>query len=422
MPVASSARLRRARWATTLMFFTNGALFANLLPRYPSIKEAAGLSNTGFGLLVIAFPLGAILAGLASAALIRRIGAGNLAALTTALVAAGLIVVGWSTSIPLLAVALLVAGAMDAITDVAQNSHGLWVQRGYGRTLINSFHATWSAGAVTGGAMGTFAAARDLPLGWHLTVSGIVWVLIALVARALSLSRSLTSPAEVDRSRLEAEPAGAAAEHPDAARADSAHDNSAGGRTLKRSAWVLAALVMVAAAGTLVEDSGNTWSAVFLRSELGASAALAGAGYVALTGAQFIGRLVGDPLSDRLGQRAVARIGAVLIVAGMLAVVFSPAAGFAIAGFAVAGYGSATLVPAAMQAADALPGHREGSALSLVSWLMRLAFLASPPIVGALGDAAGLRVGLAVVPVLALFAIAAAGQLTGRERNRAQPI
>lgn len=410
MPHVPSAPLRRARWATALMFFTNGAVFANLLPRYPSIKDAAGLSNTAFGLLVIAFPLGAILAGLASAALIRRVGAGNLAAVTTTLVAAGLMVVGWSSSVPVLALALLFAGAMDSITDVAQNSHGLWVQRGYGRTLINSFHATWSAGAVTGGVMGTFAAAQNLPLGWHLTVSGALWVAVALVARTMCLPRSVTSPGVADEALLEG--------GSDPARASGRREEDPPGGRRWSSGMALAALVVVAAAGTLVEDSGNTWSAVFLASELGAGAALAGAGYVALTGAQFVGRLAGDPLSDRLGQRAVARIGAVLIAVGMLVVVLSPSAPAAIVGFALAGYGSATLVPAAMHAADSLPGHREGSALTLLSWLMRLAFLASPPVVGALGDAFGLRVGLAVVPVLALLAIVAAGRLTGREPAR----
>ena len=45
-------QFRRARTATAALFFTNGALFANLLPRYPEIKADLGLSNTQFGLAV----------------------------------------------------------------------------------------------------------------------------------------------------------------------------------------------------------------------------------------------------------------------------------------------------------------------------------------------------------------------------------
>ncbi len=67
-----------------------------------------------------------------------------------------------------------------------------------------------------------------------------------------------------------------------------------------------------------------------------------------------------------------------------------------------------------MNAADDMPGMRAGTALTIVSWLMRVGFVVSPPLVGALGDAFGLRAGLAVVPVLAVGTILVAGVLRGR--------
>ncbi|MFE5774248.1 MFS transporter [Brachybacterium sp. NPDC056505] len=171
---------------------------------------------------------------------------------------------------------------------------------------------------------------------------------------------------------------------------------------------------MLAIGGTVVEDSGNSWAALFLGRDLGASAAVAAYGYIALVGAQFVGRLIGDRMVDRFGQRAVARAGGLLIAVGMataLAVATVPAV---ILGFAAAGLGCATLVPAAMGHADELPGLRHGTGLTVVSWLMRLGFLASPPVVGLIADAASLRVGLLVVPVAGLAVIVAAGALRGR--------
>lgn len=394
---APSPLLRNARVATGALFFTNGALFANLLPRYPAIKSGLDLTNTEFGLVVIAFPVGAIISGLAAAAAIRRFGAANVAVLGTVLTAGGLVAVGWAPALWLLVAALFVAGSADSITDVGQNSHGIAVQRGYGRSIINSFHAVWSAGAVTGGLMGTAAAANDVPLGVHLTVSGVVWVLVALVARRFTLPAGMSvGPPLVEE-----------------------HHAAAGGTVpawLRRPPVFLAALVLIAMSGTMVEDAGSTWSAVFLTQELDAGPAVAGLGFVAMVGAQFVGRVLGDPMTDRLGQRAVARFGAVLIIVGMGLVVVGPAAGAVVAGFALAGFGSATLVPAAMNAADDMPGMRAGTALTIVSWLMRVAFVVSPPLVGALGDAFGLRVGLAVVPVLAVGTLLLAGVLRGRER------
>ena len=58
-----------------------------------------------------------------------------------------------------------------------------------------------------------------------------------------------------------------------------------------------------------------------------------------------------------------------------------------------------------MHAADELPGFRAGTGLTIVSWLLRLGFLISPPIVGAIADASSLRLGLLVVPIAGLLVI-----------------
>src|SRR5699024_6428916 len=128
----------------------------------------------------------------------------------------------------------------------------------------------------------------------------------------------------------------------------------------------------------------------------------------------FVGRLTGDRLVDRLGQRTVARAGGLVAAIGMgLALAFPTVPG-TIAGFAAAGLGVATLIPAALHEADELPGLRRGTGLTIVSWLMRLGFLASPPLVGLVADATELRVGLLIVPVAGVLVLVFAGVLRGR--------
>jgi hypothetical protein len=79
----------------------------------------------------------------------------------------------------------------------------------------------------------------------------------------------------------------------------------------------LAALGVLAVAGAFVEDAGSSWSALYLRGEIGVGAATAGLGFVALQGAMTVGRLTGDRVVDRFGQRRVARAGGALIAVGM---------------------------------------------------------------------------------------------------------
>jgi MFS family permease len=390
---------RRARAAVGALFLTNGALFANLIPRYPGIKVDLALSNAAYGLAIIAFPTGAILAGLAAATLVRRFGSARLAVGGTVLTAAGVLVAGLAPSLPAFVVAMFLAGTMDSITDVAQNSHGLRVQRLYGRSIINGFHAIWSMGAALGGAMAAGALALDLPRGVHLGVSAVLFAAIALTALRFCLPGR-------DPSRAE-DPAAVGA--------------GAASRTGRRVALTVAALVVIAVSGTLVEDAGATWAAVYLGGELGAAGTVAAAGFVALVGAQFVGRVVGDRMVDRFGQRAVARTGGAITAVGMGAALLWPSVPGTIVGFAAAGFGVATLVPAAMHAADELPGLRAGTGVTVVSWLMRLGFLVSPPVVGFVADTVSLRAGLAVVPLAGVLTLALAGVLAGRAPRNAAP-
>ncbi|HYJ56250.1 MAG TPA: MFS transporter, partial [Mycobacterium sp.] len=133
----AEARNGRARVAVAALFLSNGALFANLLPRFPEIKTDLAMSNAAYGGAVAAFSAGALMAGLTAAALIRRFGSARVALVTTVALAALVVVAGVASTPLMFAAALFVAGATDAITDVAQNVNGLRLQRNYGRSIIN---------------------------------------------------------------------------------------------------------------------------------------------------------------------------------------------------------------------------------------------------------------------------------------------
>ena len=116
--VGAAAQNRRARVAVAALFLTNGAIFANLLPRYPEIKADLQLSNAVYGVAIAAFSAGALVAGLAAATLIRRFRSARVAVVGTIGIAVFVFVAALAPSAVALAAALFVAGASDAITDV----------------------------------------------------------------------------------------------------------------------------------------------------------------------------------------------------------------------------------------------------------------------------------------------------------------
>ena len=389
--VGGDARDRRARIAVAALFLTNGALFANLLPRYPEIKTDLAMSNAGYGGAVASFSAGALLAGPVAGALIRRFSSARVAMASTVALAVLIVAAGVAPTPLVLGGALFVAGACDSVTDVAQNVNGLRLQRNYGRSIINSLHAVWAVGAVLGGLMGAGAIAAGISRPIHLGIAAVLFCAVL----AAAYPHLLHGPDHDD--------------HPSARTTGDAGV----------SPWVyltLAALVGIAVAGAVVEDAGSSWATLYLRDSLGAPGAVAVLGYVALVGALFVGRMVGDRLVDRFGERAVARTGGLVTAAGMGLALALPSVPGTIAGFAAAGLGVATVVPAAMRAADELPGLRPGTGLTILTWLMRAGFLGAPLIVGVTADATSLRVGLLIVPVAGIAVLVLAGALSARRR------
>ncbi|KQU69171.1 MFS transporter [Phycicoccus sp. Root101] len=395
---------RRARWATAAMFATNGAVFANVVPRYPDIVARLHLDEAAFGTAVAGYGLGAVLAGLVAAALVNRFGSARVAVGGTLAVAANLVLVGAAPSWLLLALALALAGALDSVTDIAENAQGLRVERHYGRSILNSMHATWSIGAVVGGVMGSAAAGLGVPLVPHLAVAAGTAIALALLVR----TRLLPGP-DPDPS-----PTAAAV----------AHDEAAPSRRRRR--WgLLGRLLALAVVGSMaqgIEDLTSTWSALYLREDLGAAAVVGGLGFVALQGLQTVGRLVGDRAVTAWGDRSVARGGAALAAAamGLALVVGSPL--LTIAAFGVVGLGIGTLIPASLRAADDIPGLPRGLGLSIIGMGFRITLLASPLAMGVLAQWQGLGAVITVVPLAAVVVLLLAGALPGRVRSgRAGP-
>jgi len=379
-------------------------LLANAIPRYPEIKNALSLTYLDFGAATAAFPVGAIALGLVAGMGIRRFGSARVAVLGTILLSIGMVFVGLAPSWIFLAAALFLAGAMDTITDVAQNAQGLRVQKVYGTSILNSFHAGWSVGAVIGGAMGAAAVALNIPIAIHLGFSGLLFTTVSLLAYRFMLhgpETTLVPQREPEPTVVIGTPGMEAVTVPTGPAVIGAK-----ARLLTSTKWVpLGLLALMAIGGMIVEDGGITWSTFYLTNDLEAPTAVVGFGLIAFLSGHFLARLFGDSLVNRWGQRAVTRLSALTLLIGMGTSLAFPSVLGSIVGFAAAGIGIATLIPAAMAAANELPGFRAGTGLTLVTWLMRIGAFSSPLIVGAVADQFGLRVGLLLMPLVGLIVL-----------------
>ncbi|WP_179770303.1 MFS transporter [Streptomonospora nanhaiensis] len=390
---APDTTARRARLAVAVLFLANGFSYANIVPWLPTIKAELELSNAALGTAIGAMPLGALLTGMLAGPLIARFGSGRVAVASGVLIAAVLPLVAIAPAWWALALSLFAVGWLDAWMDSAMNTHGLRVQRRYGRTIINAFHGLWSVAAVAGGLVGSTMAGWGVPRPAHLLGVAV------LIAVALLVSARFLLPGR-DRDDDPAE----------------AHEAPAGGR---RRGWgvparsvglllVLSVFLMMAGA---IEDSAASWGAVYMRDELAAPLLMAGLPFVACQAMMTLGRIVGDRVTDRFGAVAVARAGALLSGAGLSAALLLSEPIAAVVGFGAMGLGVSILFPLALAAAGEIPGLRGGHGVALAAWLARAGFLGVPPLIGVVADAASLTAGLWMIPAACLVAAVLAGSL-----------
>jgi fucose permease len=262
-------------------------------------------------------------------------------------------------------------GASMGSLDVTMNAHGVAVERRYGRAILASFHAAFSIGGLAGGVIGALSAAIDLDVRAQLAI-----VAGASAAIGLTWSRRFL-----------------------------ASDVDAIGRTepvFVRPPRKLLALGALAFACLLIEGASADWSAVYLRDELGTTAAIAAIGFTSFSITMTLGRVFGDRLVDRFGPEAVVRAGGGIAAVGFGLALLAATPVAAIAGFACLGAGMSGVVPIVFRASGHVPGMPAGVGLAAVSSTGYLGFLVGPPTIGGLAELVGLPAALGVLVLLSV--------------------
>ena len=318
-------------------------------------------------------PLGAILtagfavslpAMLLTGRLMDRLGARWGIGLPAVAMAVGLALVGVLPPLPILVLAVILfaagSGAFDVGINGAAMGDGTWSRPARLTLLHAAFSGGGVAGALGGGAL----------IGAGLRFDAAYPVLAAcLVATAVLVVTSRWSmPA----------PTGAVP------------------RTVAMAMLPLAALAGLA---FLAEGSMETWSAIYLRDVLGAGAFVGALGPAAFHAAMLVGRLIGAAVAGSLGTSATLLVAGTMTMLGMSVALLVPIPGAAIPGMAIGALGASFVVPVVVSVAAGRAGPHAGRAASYVLTLGYAGFLVGPSLVGILGELAGLRVALAVVPI-----------------------
>jgi MFS family permease len=388
---------------------------------------------------LLAAPVGLVVVAAFADRLIDRFGSARPTAAGAVAISLLPIAFGLAGSMAAFMAVLLVYGMSGGLTDVAINSQAVRVERGYRRPIINSFHASFSFGGLLGALLGGLFAWAGIGAAPTFAAAGVPMAVVAVLARRRLLHGSEASDSAAvpvtDR-----DPAGegagqgmagqgapgegagqGAAGRDQAARAALGANCGAAGRagwarrvrvTASRHTVALriAALGLLALCSLLGEGAAGSWSAVYLRDNLGTSAAFAALGYAAFSVTMAVGRLTGDRLAARFGPGRLVSGCGVVAGLGLAAALISRSPALALVGFALFGAGLSSTFPQLLSTAGNIQTSRSGTGIARVAGAGYLGLLVGPVLIGSFAGLLGLRLALGI-PVILMGFMAVGGWL-----------
>jgi predicted MFS family arabinose efflux permease len=308
-----------ARFATRLAFLVAGFGVACWAPLVPFAKDRVGASDGLLGMLLLCLGLGSVIAMVFTGALSARYG-------SKPVIAAGGI--GLAAVLPLLtlvstpltlAIALLAFGACLGSLDVAMNVHAIEVERMEARPLMSGFHALFSVGGFFGSTLMTFLLSMQMG-----TLASTVPCAVLMFAAIVIAQPRLLDTAQQNDAPLFAIPRG-----------------------------VVLLLAALTAITFLVEGALLDWSALLITGKGIVDAARGGMGYMLFSIAMTVGRLSGDAITARVGDRMVMFWGGVVATVGFVVLLIATIPVAAMSGFLLIGLGASNVVPVLFRKAGA---------------------------------------------------------------------
>ncbi|MEM1214743.1 MAG: MFS transporter [Bacteroidota bacterium] len=361
-----------SRRAVSLIFAINGFLYTNWAARIPRLQEMYGLSEGQISMILLAHGIGALLIMPLTGKLIARTGSRVLTMVMLLLFCSLTMFIPSFPSIWGIGTVLFLVGASAGSLDIAMNAQASLIEQDYGRPIMSSFHAIFSAGMMLGASSAGLFTQCGVSVQWHLVI-----VVTLAISLALFAIRYLVY--------------------------DQPETQSTADQTATTSIWQrprVLVLGIIAFCCMLGEGSMTDWTALYLEKVSMGSPDWSAFGVTAFAAAMMIGRFLGDEARQRLGDSLLMKTGAILAATGLVVALVFPSILPGILGFFLVGLGLSTIVPIAYSVAGNLPGLAPGVGISMVTSIGYAGFLVGPAMIGLLAEWQGLRFGMTFVLLL----------------------
>jgi predicted MFS family arabinose efflux permease len=346
------------RLATRLSFLVAGFGIACWAPLVPFAKVRLALDDGTLGILLLCIGIGSVAAMMAAGSLSARYGSRPVIIVGGFGLAVMLPILPVAPTTALQGISLLIFGAALGALDVAMNVHAVEVERAAERPLMSGFHALFSIGGFLGAAL----MATLLTLGVGPFASTSVCAGLMLAAMTVAWPRLLAATTTGN------------GEAP----------------LIVRPRGVVILVAALAAAIFLVEGAMLDWSALLISGKALLARNQAGLGYTLFAAAMTCGRLAGDWVTARIGDRNTLTGGGLIAVAGFVVLLTAPIAAAALAGFLLIGLGASNIVPVFFRRAGSQTVMPPALAVAAITMTGYAGVLLGPALIGYVATFVGL--------------------------------
>jgi MFS family permease len=364
------------------------------VPRIPEIKNALGLSDGEFGVVLVSSSLGAVIGAQLAGQLIQRFGSRNLLRVTQLALPFGVLLMGLAPNVLVLALGLFCLGFGAAGMDIPGNAQAVVIEKLIGKKFLASLHGAWSIGAFVAAVFGGLVANFLSPqLNLVLLAVLSLLVFVPLTERMLDSSRD---------------------EHMGLEGKDDRKLTWFGNKV--NLLWVFA----FGSLGALVaEGAAADWSGILLSEHMGVEKGLTASVFASFSLSMIISRFTADWLMDRFTPQRVVFfggvVGGVLWSASILIAIPLSQTNQLLAlvlinfGFLAAGAGIGPMFPAFILGASRLPGVPASLGIARISVISIAGYFLGPTVTGFISELTSLPTAM-MYPGLALILAGFAGK------------
>lgn len=355
--------------ATSIISFLQGMTATALIPRVPELIKQLDLNFVEWGTLLGFIALASLLPLIFTNQSVMKYGTRRIISVGAVIFAAANAFIPWCYSAWAFAAVAVTQTLAGSAFNIALQASAVMLQKKLRKTVMGKVHAAWSIGATVSAALsGALIAVMDFKLQFGVT------------AALISLGMLVMSRFLFDKNN-------------DGRMSEQKHVQKISWLKTPKYVWLLTLGLF---AGVWCESVMIDWSAVFSQQVLGISATEAAIAYTCFSGSMIVGRLSIDRITKYMHISRMSMYGAFLGFAGILGgVTLGPglveqnlALGLTAVCFfwMLAGLGSAALVPSFFSAAGYVKGLSTAQALSRMSFVNTIIFMAGKSAFGALAQ------------------------------------